>query len=123
MNRDFTSICEMITDFIRNSKETSYAFYGFFIDKFRKNINIYDVAPELASHLISAPAWVKEEFLETFDQKNELKLGICEQCGSFFTKGYEVKEQVYCSIDCVKDHFNEIVKDIERNPNAYLANL
>ena len=123
MNRDFTSICEIITDFIRSTNESEYAFYGFFIHHFHTNIDILNVAPELASHLISAPAWVKQEFIEVFDLNNKLKLGICEQCGSFFTKGYEVRERVYCSIDCVKDNFNEIVKDVERNPNGYLVSL
>ena len=123
MNRDFSCIYGMIVDFIRSSKESDYAFYGFFIHHFRTNIDILNVAPELASYIINAPIAVKQEFLEVFDLKNELNLGICENCGAFFNKGFEVREQQFCSIECVKTYFTEIAKDVERNPTAYRVNL
>lgn len=56
-------------------------------------------AYRLALWFEKAPAEVKQEFLETFNEENN-NLRICSNCGKFMCKGYYLETRYACSDEC-----------------------
>lgn len=64
-------------------------------------------AYHIALWMEGAPAGVKREFLDTFDEAAEGGLRVCSTCGQWMTEGYYLAGDYACSDECAIRNYIE----------------